>query len=158
MVKRDPVTLSTQAANLSSVGRAYTELASKHRVLASALQRGVQKRVDHASHFDNLIMRAAELSAAAERLLALEIELARNFGVTWEEIASTLGVTRQAAWDRFARPSRLEKSRRISQLRLARRAELLREVNKKLGRTDEELSAFEEWLEKRSDRRQQGDR
>jgi hypothetical protein len=103
-------------------------------------------------------MRAAELSAAAERLLALEIELARNFGVTWEEIASTLGVTRQAAWDRFARPSRLEKSRRISQLRLARRAELLREVNKKLGRTDEELSALKQWLDKRSDLRQQGDR
>jgi hypothetical protein len=60
------------------------------------------------------------LSAAAERLLALEIELARSFGVTWEEVGAALGVSRQAAWDRFASHERWQKSKRITQLRNAR--------------------------------------
>jgi hypothetical protein len=63
-----------------------------------------------------------ELSAVAERLLALEIELARSFGVTWEEVGAALGVSRQAAWDRFASHERWQKSKRITQLRNARAA------------------------------------
>jgi hypothetical protein len=147
-------TLRTHAFQLSALGKAYTQLASRHRVAASALERGQQKQITVGSHFNGWIFRACEFSAQAERLLALEINLARSFGVTWEEVASALGVSRQAAWDRFANQDRWQRSRRVSQLQAARRAELLRELRNQIDQidgTEEELLALQEWLGKRAD-------
>jgi len=137
------------AYQLSFLGKAYTQLASRHRVAASALERRQQKQLTFDGHFSDWIFRACEFSAQAERLLALEVELARSSGVTWEEIASVLGVSRQAAWDRFANQARWEKSRRVSHLRAARRAELLRELRDRIDGSEEELLALQEWLGKR---------
>ena len=73
----------------ASLGRAYAALAEQHRTAAEG-------------QFGEWITQARELTVAAERLLALEIELARGAGVTWVAIAGALGVSRQAAWKRFA--------------------------------------------------------
>jgi len=142
-------TLRAQAAQLSTLAKAYTALASWHREVASALERGQHLQIGSGEYFSNWIFRTCEFSAQAERLLALEIDLARGFGVTWEEIASALGVSRQAAWDRFANPARRQKSRRVSHLRSARRAELLQELRKRIDGSEEELLALREWLNKR---------
>jgi hypothetical protein len=145
-------TLRAHAFYLSNLGKAYTSLASRHRVAASALERGRQTQVTHSSHFNDWIFKACEFSAEAERLLALEIELARSFGVTWQEVASALGVSRQAAWDRFANQARWQKSRRVSQLQTARRAELLRELRNRIEGSEDELRALEDWLGQRPNR------
>jgi hypothetical protein len=138
-----------------ALGKAYTQLASRHRLAASALERG-QKQVTYDRHFNAWILALSELSAEAERLLALEIELARGFGVTWEEVGAALGVSRQAAWDRLASHERWQKSRRVSRLRVAytsaRKAELLREVRNRVDGSETELLALKDWLEERPPR------
>ena len=144
-------TLRAHAAAISNLGKAYAQLASRHRVAASALERGQHKTITYDSHFNDWIFRMCEFSAAAERLLALEIELARSYGVTWEEIAAALGISRQAAWDRFATHSRWDKSRRVSRLRAARRAELLQELRSRFTSDEEELLALQELLGQRKE-------
>jgi hypothetical protein len=47
---------------------------------------------------------ASELSAAAAAALRLSVELARATGRTWQELGDVLGVTRQAAFQRFGHP------------------------------------------------------
>jgi DNA invertase Pin-like site-specific DNA recombinase len=141
-------TLRAHAHQLSALAKAYTHLAARHRVAASASERGRQ-RITFDGYFNDWIFQACEFSAAAERLLALEIELARSFGVTWDEVASALGVSRQAAWDRFANQARWQKTRRVSQLRAARRAELLRDLRSQIGGSEEDLLALQEWLGRR---------
>ena len=143
-------TLRSQAWALSSLGKAYTRLASKHRSAASTQERGRVKALT-IDDFGDWLVELVEFSAAAERLLALEVELARSHGITWDEVALALGTTKQAAWDRFSSHSRWQKTRRISQLNRARRAKVLERLRNELGRTPEELSALEQWL---SDARQ----
>jgi len=94
-------TLRMRASALSNLGKAYAHLASLHRTGASAAERGQQK-ITYDRYFSHWILAMSELSAEAERLLALEIELPRSFGVTWDEVGAALGVSRQAAWDRFS--------------------------------------------------------
>lgn len=149
-------TLRAHASALSSLGTAYTRLASQHRIAASAAERGQQKTT-YDRYFSDWISSTSELSAAAERLLALEIELARSFGVTWDEVGAVLGVSRQAAWDRFASHERWQKSRRISQLRTTRtaalkKAAILREVRDQIDGNDMELLALKRWLDERPPR------
>jgi len=91
--------LHAHAGSVASLGRAYAELAGRHRAVASRRENGP---VTAESEFGAWISRAGELAAAAEHLLALEIGLARGFGVTWGDIAEALGISRQAAWKRFA--------------------------------------------------------
>jgi hypothetical protein len=47
---------------------------------------------------------AAELSALAADALRLAVDLARAAGRTWQELGDVLGVTRQAAFQRFGHP------------------------------------------------------
>jgi hypothetical protein len=47
---------------------------------------------------------ASELSAAAADALRLSVELARTAGRTWQELGDVLGVSRQAAFQRFGHP------------------------------------------------------
>jgi hypothetical protein len=146
-------TLRGQASQLATLGKAYTQLASQHRVTASARERGQLKQITYEEYFSDWIFRVCESSARAERLLALEIELARNFGVTWQDVASALGVSRQAAWGRFADPSRWQKSRRVSQQHAAYQAELFRDMHNRIDASDEEeLVALQDWFDRRVSR------
>ena len=150
-------TLRAHAHALSDLGTACKGLAAEHRSAASAVERDREK-VTYDRHFRQWILRVGELSAAAERLLALEIELARSFGVTWEEVGAALGVSRQAAWDRFASRERWQKSRRITQLRNARTAPmkeaavLLKVRNDQVDGSRAELHALQQWLYERPPR------
>jgi hypothetical protein len=151
MVGDNRNTLRAHAYALSELGKAYTLLASQHRVAASAAERGQQK-ITYDRYFNDWISSAIEYSAAAERLLALEIELARSFGVTWDEVGASLGISRQAAWDRFASHERWQKSRRISQLRAKRtaavkKAAIMREVRNLVDGSELELLALKRWLD-----------
>jgi hypothetical protein len=148
-------TLRAQASQIHTLANAYTQLASEHRITASALERGQLRQITTMGDLSQWIFKACELSAQAERVLALEVELARGFGVTWEEIASALGVSRQAAWDRFANRARRQPSRRASQAYTARRAELLRELRSRIDGDDEEFLALQEWLGKRVEKGRQ---
>jgi ATP-dependent Clp protease ATP-binding subunit ClpX len=47
--------------------------------------------------------RVAASCAQAERDLTAWVARARDLGVTWAEIGASLGVTRQSAWERFAK-------------------------------------------------------
>lgn len=47
------------------------------------------------------IAKEKDLFDAARERLTRSVDQAKANGATWEEIADTLGVTRQAAWDRF---------------------------------------------------------
>lgn len=47
---------------------------------------------------------ADELSAAAAAALRLSVDLARSAGRTWQELGHVLGVSRQAAFQRFGHP------------------------------------------------------
>lgn len=47
---------------------------------------------------------ASELSAAATAALRLSVDLARTAGRTWQELGDVLGVSRQAAFQRFGHP------------------------------------------------------
>ena len=71
MVDEHRNTLRAHASALSNLGRACTQLASRHRVAASAIERGKEK-VTYDRHFRDWILTVSELSAAAERLLALD--------------------------------------------------------------------------------------
>ena len=147
---------SPHASALSSLGKTYTRIASQHRIAASAAEKGQQK-ITYDRYFSDWILSVNELSAAAERLLALEIELARSFGVTWDEVGAALGVSRQAAWDRFASHERWQKSRRISQLRTARtaarkKAAILQKVREQIDGSDIELYALKKWPDERPPR------
>jgi hypothetical protein len=50
------------------------------------------------------VLVASELSAAAASALRLSVELARAAGRTWQELGDVLGVSRQAAFQRFGHP------------------------------------------------------
>jgi hypothetical protein len=144
-------TLRAHAESLAALGRAYADIARRHRVAADAVARG-KRRVTADSDFTDWIFQACELNAAAERLLALEVELARSFGVTWEDIAEALGVTRQAAWDRFAKQARWNKTRRLSQAGKARQAAFVRDLRKRIGDNADQLLAFRRWQEQAHDK------
>jgi hypothetical protein len=137
-------TLRAHAESLAGLGRAYADLARRHRVVADAVARG-KRQVTADSDFSDWIFQACEFAAAAERELALEVELARSFGVTWDDIADALGVSRQAAWERFAKQSRWNKTRRLSQANHARRARMIQDLRKRIGTDGEELLAFQQW-------------
>jgi hypothetical protein len=53
----------------------------------------------------------ASLIAEAERQLPQSVALARDQGYSWAEIGDLLGVTRAAAWQRFAQPAKTIKRR-----------------------------------------------
>ncbi|SMD25197.1 hypothetical protein [Lentzea albidocapillata] len=135
-------TLRAHAESLAVLGKAFTDLAARHRVAASSISRRTRSKLTAESDFADWIFRVAELSAAAERLLALEIELARSHGVTWAEVAEALGVSRQAAHDRFATHERWNRTRRISQLNQARWASMMRDYREKYGASENALLPF----------------
>ena len=121
-------TLKAHAHALSKFGEAFQNLASEHRVAASAGERDTSNSPSFDSHFADWIAFACEMAVAAERLLQLEIELARKYGARWEQIGDILGISRQAAWERFNSHTRWDRTHRTSQVRRTRRGLLLRRM------------------------------
>ena len=52
----------------------------------------------------DLVRRAQDLDDLAEQVLRLCVQQSRDAGHTWQEIGDLLGVTRQAAFQRFGKP------------------------------------------------------
>ncbi|MFI6565161.1 DUF3887 domain-containing protein [Streptomyces sp. NPDC050534] len=52
----------------------------------------------------DLVRRAQSIDELAEQVLRLCVQQGRDAGHTWQEIGDLLGVTRQAAFQRFGRP------------------------------------------------------
>ncbi|MBY8882737.1 DUF3887 domain-containing protein [Actinacidiphila acidipaludis] len=52
----------------------------------------------------DLVRRARDLDGAAEQVLKLCVQQSRDAGHTWQEIGDLLGVSRQAAFQRFGKP------------------------------------------------------
>jgi Protein of unknown function (DUF3887) len=81
-------------------------LAGKARELAAAAGRrtGADEHGGSAPEPLAAVRAASELVALADRSLRLSVDAARNAGHTWQEIGDLLGVTRQAAFQRFGHP------------------------------------------------------
>ena len=52
----------------------------------------------------DLVLAAHQIRSGAEALLAASVEEARAAGRTWQEIGQALGISRQAAFQRFGKP------------------------------------------------------
>ena len=52
----------------------------------------------------DLVRRAQRVDELAEQVLKLSVQQSRDAGHTWQEIGDLLGVTRQAAFQRFGKP------------------------------------------------------
>ncbi|MGY6023584.1 DUF3887 domain-containing protein [Streptomyces spinosirectus] len=74
-------------------------LAQQASVLAEALGSPLA-----APAYLDLIRRAQGIDELAEQVLRLCVQQGRDAGHTWQEIGDLLGVTRQAAFQRFGRP------------------------------------------------------
>ncbi len=79
-----------------------------------ALTRALQEQISALTHtmthpvvppdYLGLVGRARSVDNVAEHLLRLCVEQSREAGHTWQEIGDVLGVTRQAAFQRFGKP------------------------------------------------------
>jgi hypothetical protein len=49
------------------------------------------------------VLECCRLAAAVDKALREEVRLARQAGHSWAEIGGILGVTKQAAWERFGK-------------------------------------------------------
>jgi hypothetical protein len=70
---------------------------------ASALAETVANPLAVQAYLD-VILKAQSIRATADRVLTLCIEQSRDAGHTWQQIGDLLGVTRQAAFQRFGKP------------------------------------------------------
>ncbi|WP_052443083.1 DUF3887 domain-containing protein [Streptacidiphilus neutrinimicus] len=70
---------------------------------ATALAQTAGNLLVSPDHLD-LVRRAQAVDGLAEQVLKLSVQQARDAGRTWQEIGDLLGVTRQAAFQRFGRP------------------------------------------------------
>ena len=78
--------------------------------LTSHLERQVAALAEIAGHplaapdYLDLVRRARDVTVLADQALRLCVEQCRDAGHTWQEIGDLLGVTRQAAFQRFGKP------------------------------------------------------
>jgi hypothetical protein len=144
MVRKYRNTLKAHAYALSSLGTVLARLAHEHRVVASAMEQRPSQGTRGDVQFSDWIAATAEVSAAAERLLELEVELARRHGLTWERVADALGVSRQSAWERFRTHSRWDRTHRLSRLRRVRRAAMYSRMA--LGQGEEVVAVLREMM------------
>jgi hypothetical protein len=124
-------------------------VASEHRALASAVSRGPDGATERYD-FSYWIFQLTVLAASAERLLALEVELARKYGTTWADIGEALGVSKHAAHDRFSTCERWSRSRLIAQLLQARWADDYRYLRELRAADGEATPAFKRLRARRS--------
>lgn len=74
-------------------------IAAQARLLADAIERNDAVPADLTS-----VRIARDLDALSDTALRVSVERARSAGHTWQEIGDLLGVSRQAAFQRFGRP------------------------------------------------------
>ncbi|MEU9101002.1 DUF3887 domain-containing protein [Streptomyces sp. NPDC048361] len=70
---------------------------------AAALAASTSSPLASLSYLD-LVRRAQDADALAEQVLKLCVQQSRDAGHTWQELGDLLGVTRQAAFQRFGKP------------------------------------------------------
>ncbi|MFK0158756.1 DUF3887 domain-containing protein [Streptomyces sp. NPDC090499] len=70
---------------------------------SSVLAASVGSPLTPPSYLD-LVRRAQDVDVLAEQVLKLCVQQSRDAGHTWQEIGDLLGVTRQAAFQRFGKP------------------------------------------------------
>jgi hypothetical protein len=70
---------------------------------ASALAGAAGSPLTPPAYLD-LVRQARDVDVAAEQVLRLCVQQSRDAGHTWQEIGDLLGVTRQAAFQRFGKP------------------------------------------------------
>jgi hypothetical protein len=61
----------------------------------------------HQGHPLRLVEEAAAIRADADSLLESSVNAARRVGATWQDVGSTLNISRQAAQQRFGQPADL---------------------------------------------------
>ncbi|WP_112466204.1 DUF3887 domain-containing protein [Streptomyces triticisoli] len=79
---------------------ALSALLAEH---ASVLAAAVGSPLTPPAYLD-LVRRAQDVDALADQVLKLCVQQCRDAGHTWQEIGDLLGVTRQAAFQRFGKP------------------------------------------------------
>ncbi|MBY8345477.1 DUF3887 domain-containing protein [Streptomyces spinosirectus] len=82
-----------------SLRRLSALLAERSSLLAGALGSSLA-----APSYLDLIRHSRDVDDLAEQVLKLCVQQARDAGHTWQEIGDLLGVTRQAAFQRFGKP------------------------------------------------------
>ncbi|MFR0357259.1 DUF3887 domain-containing protein [Streptomyces sediminimaris] len=80
-----------------------TALSSRLAEQAAALAQALGSPLASPAYLD-LVRRARSVDELAEQVLRLCVQQSRDAGHTWQEIGDLLGVTRQAAFQRFGRP------------------------------------------------------
>lgn len=85
--------------SIDSLAEASRQLASKSALLADAATTRLTPRL-HLS----IVRQALDVDVLAEQVLRLTVQLAREAGHTWQELGDLLGVSRQAAFQRFGKP------------------------------------------------------
>jgi hypothetical protein len=70
---------------------------------SSVLAQAVGSPLASPAYLD-LVQRAQEVDSLADQVLKLCVQQSRDAGHTWQEIGDLLGVTRQAAFQRFGKP------------------------------------------------------
>ncbi|MFE4856639.1 DUF3887 domain-containing protein [Streptomyces sp. NPDC056670] len=70
---------------------------------AAALAGAVGSPLEPPAYLD-LVRRARDVDGLAEQVLKLSVRQSRDAGHTWQEVGDLLGVTRQAAFQRFGKP------------------------------------------------------
>ncbi|GEM29559.1 hypothetical protein NN3_05660 [Nocardia neocaledoniensis NBRC 108232] len=141
-------TLKAHAHALAELGKALLTLSTSHRNAAAVVERDGASATPGKGELSDWIATSSEIAAAAERLLALQVELARTYGMSWDEVAKVLGVSRQSAWERFHSHDRWNRSRRVSQLRRQQNAAMFRRM--RAGKTDDAVAILKEMLQVRS--------
>jgi hypothetical protein len=79
------------------------ELSARLAEQAAALSASQANPLTAPDYLD-LVRRSHHVDGAAEQLLKLCVQQARDAGHTWQQIGDLLGVTRQAAFQRFGKP------------------------------------------------------
>ena len=81
----------------------FKALSARLAEQAAALAEAVSTPLGSPAYLD-LVRRAQRVDELAEQMLKLSVLQSRDAGHTWQEIGDLLGVTRQAAFQRFGKP------------------------------------------------------
>ncbi|MFS4092237.1 DUF3887 domain-containing protein [Streptomyces sp. AF1A] len=88
---------------MADAPRTLSDLGALLAEQASTLAQAVGSPVTPPDYL-NLVRRAQDVDRLAEQVLKLCVQQCRDAGHTWQEIGDLLGVTRQAAFQRFGKP------------------------------------------------------
>jgi hypothetical protein len=81
----------------------FKALSARLAEQAAVLAEAVGSPLASPAYLD-LVRRAQRVDELTEQLLKLSVQQSRDAGHTWQEIGDLLGVTRQAAFQRFGKP------------------------------------------------------